>query len=153
MRTLYLLYLGCYLHPLVDNRERFRWNHSSSCPHEIINICLCFCRSSRAVLQPDVVPQPGPRPHVHSSDRLGQRSLHSAVGQEEAVHPGSVYRNADRCRVVSEWISDWWVCGMVLLISIAILFLCASVNWYRCILLLHLWTDKWLLGTQNPKRR
>ncbi|XP_044028675.1 solute carrier family 45 member 4 isoform X2 [Siniperca chuatsi] len=63
-------------------------------------------RSSRAVLQFDVVPQSGPRPHIHSSDRLGQRPLHSAMGQEEAVHPGSLYRNTDRSGTVSEWIAD-----------------------------------------------
>lgn len=56
-----------------------------------------------------MVPQSGPRPHVHSSDWLGQRPLHSAMGQEEAVHPGSLYRNANRSGAVSEWIVDGWV--------------------------------------------
>lgn len=65
-----------------------------------------FFRSSRAVLQSDMVPQSGSRPHVHSSDRLCQRPLHSAMGQEETVHPGSVHRNTDGSGSVFERFSN-----------------------------------------------
>lgn len=67
------------------------------------------CRPPGAVLQSDVVPQSGARTLLHSSDRLGQWPLHSAMGQEEAVHPGSLHWDADRSGTVSQWIADRWV--------------------------------------------
>lgn len=75
-----------------------------------IYLCVFVLRSSRAVQQSDMVPQSGSWPHVHSSDRLSQWPLHSAMGQEETVHPGPLYRNADRSGSVSEWFADRWVC-------------------------------------------
>ncbi len=71
-----------------------------------LRVCVHVCRSSRAVLQSDMVPQPSPRPVVYPTDRLSQRPLHSALGQEEAVHPGSLHRNADWSGAVSERLAD-----------------------------------------------
>lgn len=72
----------------------------------LVFVFFDVCRSSRAVLQPDVVPQPRPRPHVHPSDRLGQRPLHPALGQEEALHPGSLHRHAHRGGTVPQRVAD-----------------------------------------------
>lgn len=96
--------------------HKFTLSSSASVSH----ICtpVFVSRSSRAVLQSDVVPQSGARPHVHSSDRLSQRPLHSAVGQEETVHPGSLYRNTDRSGSVSERFADRWVCVWILCICV-----------------------------------
>lgn len=91
-------------------------------------------RSSRAVLQSDVVPQSGSRPHVHSSDRLSQRPLHSAMGQEETVHSGSLYRNTDRSGSVSERFAVRWVCVYILCISVNCSGVCVRegerINWF-----------------------
>lgn len=76
-----------------------------------LSVCVCVLhRSSRAVLQSDVVPQSSSWPHVHPSDRLSQRPLHSAMGQKEAVHPGSLYWNTVGSGTVSEWITNRSVC-------------------------------------------
>lgn len=72
-------------------------------------ICVVLCRSSRAVLQSDMVPQSSSGPDVYTFDRLGQRPLHSALGQEAAVHPGSLHRNPDWSGAVFEWLVDRWV--------------------------------------------
>lgn len=76
---------------------------------------VSVCRSSRAVPQPDVVPQPGPGSHIHPSDWLSQRPLHAALGQEEALHPGPVCGNADRSGSVPERIRDRqvWFCPVL----------------------------------------
>lgn len=100
----------CYLLPLVDKKTLPVPSKSLCCYHvcscRCLSVCLSVFRSSRAVLQFDVVPQSRPRPHVYPSDWLGQRPLHSAMGQEETLHPGSVHRNADRSGAVSERIAD-----------------------------------------------
>ncbi|TNN23843.1 hypothetical protein EYF80_066035 [Liparis tanakae] len=88
----------------VDANQRAHTSHYPSL--SLTPLHLSVCRSSRAVLQPHVVPQPGPRPLLHSSDRLGQRPLHSAMGPEEAVHPGSLRGDTDRSGSVSERIAD-----------------------------------------------
>lgn len=64
------------------------------------------CRSSRAVLQSDVVPQPGSGPDVHASDRLRQRPLYPPLGQEEALHPGALCGNTDGRGAVPERLFD-----------------------------------------------
>lgn len=64
------------------------------------------CRSSRTVPQPDVVPQSRPRSYIHPSDRFSQRPLHSAMGQEETLHPGPLRGDADGRGFVSQWIAD-----------------------------------------------
>lgn len=59
-----------------------------------------------------MVPESGSWPHIHPSDRLSQRPLHSALGQEETVHPGSLHRNADGSGTVSERLIDRSVDGV-----------------------------------------
>nr|XP_057902522.1 solute carrier family 45 member 4 isoform X2 [Doryrhamphus excisus] len=62
--------------------------------------------SSGAVQQPDVVPESRPGPDLHATDRLSQRPLLAALGPAEALHPGSVHRNADRSGALPEWLAD-----------------------------------------------
>lgn len=109
---------------IVEMNNSLDWTHgqifnlhcpSSLCVIQRFCVCLCFCRSSRTVLQPDMVPESSAGPHVHSSDWLRQRPLHSALGQEETLHPGSVYRHTDRSGSVSEWITDRSVCILFVL--------------------------------------
>lgn len=90
---------------LAENPTWSRTGSDNSC---LVLFFFYVCRSSRAVLQPDVVPQPRPRPHVHPSDRLGQRPLHPALGQEEALHPGSLHRHAHRGGAVPQRVADRW---------------------------------------------
>ena len=109
-----------------------------------------------------MVPQSGARPHFHSSDWLGQRPLHSAMGQEEAIYRGSLHRNFDWSGTVSEWISDWWVvlnqqwclffsCTISLSLNIYQCYFLPSANWYLNIhrSYCEFWKYQWL----NQHRR
>lgn len=71
--------------------------------------CLCFSRSSWAILQFDLVPQSYPRSLLHTSDWLCQWPMYSAMGPKETIHSGPVCRCAAGSSAVFKWIINRWV--------------------------------------------
>lgn len=72
--------------------------------------CLCFFfllfffRTSRAVLQPDVVSEPHPGPDPHPSHWLSQRPLHPEMGPQETLHPGTLCGGVTGSFSLPQWV-------------------------------------------------
>lgn len=93
------------------------WNIRNADRSVFCESCSLWCwswfsrvlRSSRTILQSDVVPQSHPGSHLHSSDWLGQRPLHTAMGTPPALHPGTLCWRAPGRRSLPQRLADRWL--------------------------------------------